>query len=85
MDAIVMGLTPMLPVMFDVGTLVMPDFVIMTKFAAVPRSTAVVVAAVGASVAVAVASTIAQRTGTNAVIDTLHALLAKNQFTIAVS
>ena len=36
-----MGETPMFPDMTDVGTLVMPHFVMVTKFAAVPKSTAV--------------------------------------------
>ena len=46
MDANVMGLTPILPVMTDVGTFVMPVLVRMTKFSAVPKLTADSAAAV---------------------------------------
>ena len=57
MDAYVIGLTPMSPVMTDAGTVVMPVLVRMTKVSAVPRSTAAVVvigSAVGGGVGVGV-------------------------------
>jgi len=37
--AAVMGETPMLPVIFEMGVVEIPVFVRITKFAALPRST----------------------------------------------